>query len=302
MPSGPNILCPENARKSTPRSSTSTGRCGTDWQASSTTSAPTACARSVSSLTGLIVPSTLETWVKANTLVRSVSRRVEVGEVEPAVGGDRHPAQGGAGAAAGLLPRDEVGVVLHLGDEHLVTRAEGEPVAVAAPTAVRAVGEGVGDEVDRLGRVAGEDDLVGPRPDEARDGVARRLVGVGALLGELVGTAVHGRVRALVEVALGVEHLAGLVRGRTRVEVDQRVPPAHGARQDREVGPDPGQLLVGEGGGSHVRPRRSRGGSGRSPRPRGGRRAPCRPPRRSGRRRRRARSRARCSAGCACSG
>ena len=49
---------------------------------------------------------------------------VEVGEVEPAVGRDRHPAQGRAGAPAGLLPRDEVGVVLHLGDEHLVAGAE----------------------------------------------------------------------------------------------------------------------------------------------------------------------------------
>ena len=57
-------------------------------------------------------------------------QRVEVGEVEPAVGRDGHPAQGRAGAPARLLPRDEVGVVLHLGDEHLVARAEGEPVAV----------------------------------------------------------------------------------------------------------------------------------------------------------------------------
>ena len=62
---------------------------------------------------------------------------VEVGEVEPPVGRDRHPAQGGAGAAAGLLPRDEVGVVLHLGDEHLVARAEREPVAVPTAATVR---------------------------------------------------------------------------------------------------------------------------------------------------------------------
>ena len=67
------------------------------------------------------------------------------------------------------------------------------------PPPCGAVGEGVGDEVDRLGGVAGEDDLGGPRPDEPRDGLAGRLVGVGALLGELVGAPVHGGVGALVE-------------------------------------------------------------------------------------------------------
>ena len=123
MPSGPNILCPEKARKSTPRSSTSTGRCGTDWQASSTTRAPTAWARSVSSATGLTVPSTLETWVNANTLVRSVSRvsrSVRSSRPSGVTGTQRRVAPV---RLARLLPRDEVGVVLHLGDEHLVAGA-----------------------------------------------------------------------------------------------------------------------------------------------------------------------------------
>jgi hypothetical protein len=40
-PGGPDILWPENAEKSAPRSATSTGMCGTDWQASTSTSAPT---------------------------------------------------------------------------------------------------------------------------------------------------------------------------------------------------------------------------------------------------------------------
>ena len=42
-----------------------------------------------------------------------------------------------------------------------------------------------------------------------------------------------------VELALGVEHRVGLLRRRPGVEVDQPVPAAHGARQDREVGCDP---------------------------------------------------------------
>ena len=251
MPSGPNILCPENARRSTPRSATSTGRCGTDWQASRTTSAPTAWARSVSSRTGLSVPSTLETCVKAKTLVRSVSRlsrSVRSSRPSGVTGTQRSvaPVRRHASCHGMRLAWCSISVTS--------TSSPGprrEPVAVPAAAAGRAVGEGVGDEVDRLGGVAGEDDLGGRRPDEARDRLAGRLVGVGALLGELVGPAVHGGVGALVEVALGVEHLARLVRGRTRVEVDERVPPAHGARQDREVGPQPGQLLVGEGGGGH---------------------------------------------------
>ena len=45
MPLGPSILCPEKAAKSTSRAWKSTGWCGTDWQASSTVSAPTALAR-----------------------------------------------------------------------------------------------------------------------------------------------------------------------------------------------------------------------------------------------------------------
>ncbi len=46
------------------------------------------------------------------------------------------------------LPRDEVRVVLHLGQDDLVAAGD----VAAAPR--------VGHEVDRLGRVAGEDDLV----------------------------------------------------------------------------------------------------------------------------------------------
>ena len=41
MPVGPSILWPENTTKSAPVAVTSTGMWGTDWQASSTTRAPT---------------------------------------------------------------------------------------------------------------------------------------------------------------------------------------------------------------------------------------------------------------------
>ena len=59
-PVGPSILCPLKAMKSASKAATSTGMCGTDWQASTTTSAPTACASRATSATGLIVPSTFD--------------------------------------------------------------------------------------------------------------------------------------------------------------------------------------------------------------------------------------------------
>ncbi len=69
---GPSILCAENAAKSTPSAGRSTGRCGTDWQASSTVSAPTSRARATTGSTGVIAPVTFDTCVNATTRVRSV--------------------------------------------------------------------------------------------------------------------------------------------------------------------------------------------------------------------------------------
>ena len=49
---------------------------------------------------------------------------VDVREVEVAVVGQPEPAQRRAGALGEQLPRDDVGVVLHLGDDDLVARAD----------------------------------------------------------------------------------------------------------------------------------------------------------------------------------
>ncbi len=96
---------------------------------------------------------------------------VEVRQVEPALVGDADPAQGRAGAARQLLPRHEVGVVLHLGDEDLVTLAQVEPRVLRL--SCNGVREGVGDEVERLGGVLGEHHLLVGAADEAGDVVAR---------------------------------------------------------------------------------------------------------------------------------
>ncbi len=72
MPVGPSILWPLKARKSAPSSRTFVGRWGTLWAASTSTTAPAACARRAISLIGLIVPRTFETDATATSLVRSV--------------------------------------------------------------------------------------------------------------------------------------------------------------------------------------------------------------------------------------
>ncbi len=157
------VLCPEKAMKSAPRSFTSTGAWGTSCAPSATTIAPAAWAASATTRTGLMVPSTLDmadtptTFTPSTRRSRSSSTRRpvtvdgDVAQVEPAqLLGEDHPG-------------DDVGVVLHLGEQHGVAGAQ-----VGAAPALR-------DQVERLGRVLGEDDLAcGVRQ---RRGIGRSLSG-----------------------------------------------------------------------------------------------------------------------------
>jgi hypothetical protein len=68
------------------------------------------------------------------------------------------------------------------------------------------VADRVGHEVDGLGGVLGEHQLVGVGADERRYVGAALLVGVGGLLHQLVRSAVHRAVGGGQEVALGVEN------------------------------------------------------------------------------------------------
>ena len=98
---------------------------------------------------------------------------VDVRQVEPAVVGEPEPPQRRAGALGEQLPRHDVGVVLHLGDDDLVA---GPTCAVPRP------GQGVRGQVERLGGVLGEDHLVAVgRVEERRHLVARVLEGLGRL-------------------------------------------------------------------------------------------------------------------------
>ena len=117
-------------------------------------------------------------------------------------------------------------MVLHLGEEDPVAGAD---VGVAP---------GPGDQVDRLGRVADEDDLAAVGgADVVGDGRPRPLVGVGRLRGEGVGAAVDvGVVAALVAVDRLDRGQHPLGAG-AAVEVGDRLP-VDLALQRREGGAD----------------------------------------------------------------
>ena len=135
---------------------------------------------------------------------------------------DLEVAQRRAALAAEDLPGHQIGVMLHLGDQHGIARAH-----VRAPPRV-------GDEVDRLGRVLGEDRALRVGAHERGDGLARAVVGGVRLLGEGIHAAVHVRVVLAQVRRERLDHDRGLLRGRGTVEVHQLVT-VKTPREDREV-------------------------------------------------------------------
>ena len=166
----------------------------------------------------------------------------------------RNEPQRGAGAQRQLLPRNEVGVVLQLGDHDLVAGSEGEAAGVGAAEAEGGVGEAVGEQVDGFGGVAGPDDLVGRGPDERGHLLAGALVDLGGLDGQGVRAAVHGGVALLVELLLGFHHADRVLRGGTGIEVVERVP-VHLLGEHRKVVADAFHLPCGQRPGGTVRGR-----------------------------------------------
>src|SRR3954454_9520089 len=137
---------------------------------------------------------------------------VQGGKVELALLVERDHPQLGAGLAGDELPRHEVRVVLEFGDHYEVARAE----VREAP--------GIGDEIDPLGRVAGEDDLAGVgRVEEGPYPFPRMLERLGRALGQHVDTAVDVRVRGLVDPRHRIEHLPRLLRAGGRIEEGERL-------------------------------------------------------------------------------
>ena len=181
--------------------------------------------------------------------------RAQITQVEATIIGNTDPAKRGARAPCQLLPRNEVGVMFHLGNHDLVAHPEPEPrrerwVDAVHGASRRSVAEGVGHQVERLSGVLGEHHLPGLRADEGGHRLAGALKGVGGFFGQLMGTPVNRGVVLLIEPAFGIEHPARLVRGSPGVEVHQGLSATDGARQDREVTANGGRLR-GRERGSH---------------------------------------------------
>ena len=155
----------------------------------------------------------------------------EVVEVEFAGVGDRNRRDPRADRLGDHLPGNDVGVVLHLGDQHLVALAE------------RVAPQAGGREVQPLGGAPDEDDLLrGLRGEEGRHPRPRLLVLPGGPFRQDMDAAVDIRVAGLVHPVHGVEHRPRLLGARRVVQVGDLLPPRLLA-QDREVAPDPLQVV-----------------------------------------------------------
>ena len=151
-------------------------------------------------------------WVMATILVRGTKKLLEFVDEEMSLVVDRRPFDHRALPFAQKMPRHDVGMVLHDREHDLVARLD-----ALAP-------ERIGDEVDGLGRVAGEDDLfLAPGIEERRYFFARALVSLGRLVGEVVQAAVHVGVLRGVGLLKPVENRLRLLRRRSVVEIDQRL-------------------------------------------------------------------------------
>ena len=147
---------------------------------------------------------------------------VEVVHVQFAVGEHRHGAQLGAETRTRQLPRHDVGVVLHVRDEHFVAFAKHQ----------RRVARG--HQIDGLGGAPRPDHLArGAGVDALGDGFPRRFKGAGGFVRKPVRAAMHIGVAAAVVVLQRLQHLPRLLRGGGVVEIDH----VRDIAQQRKVGP-----------------------------------------------------------------
>ena len=141
-----------------------------------------------------------------------LEQRLERIQIQCPVVEQRHVGQLGFAILAQQLPRDDVGVMFHLGQHHQIA-----PVDVLPPP-------GVGDHVDRGGRVGGEDRLLHRRSEPLCDPPARPLVQVGRLDRQRVHAAMDAGPRVRVVPRHRIDDGLWGLRGGARVEVRQRVP------------------------------------------------------------------------------
>ena len=123
------------------------------------------------------------------------------------------------------LPGHDIGVVLHLCNQHLV-----------ACLHLRLT-ERASHEVDGLGGAAGEHDLLGfSCMDKRTNLLTRRLMKVGGLLRQVVHPTVHIRIHVEILIAHGIQHTERFLCGGRIIQIHQRLS-IHFPRQNREVFP-----------------------------------------------------------------
>ena len=156
-------------------------------------------------------------------------QRGQVGLVQAAFGVGRQYDQLRATHARGVLPRHQIGVVFQPADDDAIARAQPGLGRPGSPQPLR-------DGVQRLGRAAGEDELVlAGCADEGFKRGARGIVGVGGALAQAVHAAVNVGALAFFEMAHGLQHLARHLGGGRVVQIGQLVA-VDGLREDGEVG------------------------------------------------------------------
>ena len=157
---------------------------------------------------------------------RSIAQRAfECVERKGAVVAHVNPAQNRVLAFTMEVPRHDVGVMLHHAQHNLVACADVLKTKAGC------------DEIDRLRRRSGEDDLlVRGGVDEPSHCFSSRLIRLGRRIREIVQSAMDVRVLVLVSVRQAVYDLLRLLsRGRV-VQIDKRLS-IRALGEDREIRP-----------------------------------------------------------------
>ncbi len=171
------------------------------------------------------MPSALETWLAATSLVRGPSSS--------------------SNSDSSRLPASSIGAHFRTAPVFCEISCQGTILAwcsrcvmtISSPGCRCLPPQACGHQVDRLGGAAHEDDVFGRwGADELGHRVAGVLVGVGGPGRQFVGGSVNVGVLVGVEMRQPVDDHLRLLGGRRVVEPDQRLS-VDGLLQDREVGP-----------------------------------------------------------------
>jgi hypothetical protein len=194
---------------------------------------PRAWASSISVLAGLMVPRALEIWTKATSFTRplSSSRSYSSRINSPAsVNGATFKRR--AGALAQQLPRHDVGMMLHAGDDDFIAGPDHAGRRKLLATRLM------------LSVVAGEDDLLDAGGVQKGAHLFPRLfVGDGGAFRQQMNAAMDVGVIAAVTLADGVNHRFRLLHRSGVIQINQRLA-VNPLAQNGKFGADAGQIQL----------------------------------------------------------